>query len=119
MRNFRDLLAWQVSFELARLVYQHTERFPQEETFGLKSQMRRAAVSIPSNLAEGAGRSTKKEFSHFVTVARGSLNELQTQVLLSAALGFLTQDSLPPLQARIDRLYALLNGLRNSLNAQR
>ena len=119
MRNFRELVAWQVAFELARLTYQLTERFPASEAFGLKAQMRRASVSIPSNLAEGAGRSTKKDFSSFVTIARGSLNELQTQVLLSAELGFLSSTDLNQLQTVIDRLYALLNGLRNSLNAER
>lgn len=80
--------------------------------------MRRAGVSIPSNLAEGAGRSTKKDFSSFVTIARSSLNELQTQALLSTELGFLSSTDMNQLQAVIDRLYGLLNGLRNSLNAE-
>lgn len=81
--------------------------------------MRRASVSVPSNLAEGAGRSTKKDFSSFVTIARGSLNELQTQVLSSTELGFLSSTDTIQLQNVIDRLYGLLNGLRNSLNAER
>ncbi len=119
MRNFSELVAWQVAFELAKLTYQLTEHFPKVEEFGLKSQMRRASVSIPSNLAEGAGRSTTKDFSGFVTIARGSLNELQTQVLLSAELGFLSSTDVTQLQNVIDRLYGLLNGLRNSLNAER
>ncbi len=118
MRNFRELIAWQVAFELARLIYQATERFPKSEELGLKSQMRRAGVSIPSNLAEGAGRSTKKDFSSFVTIARSSLNELQTQALLSTELGFLSSTDMNQLQAVIDRLYGLLNGLRNSLNTE-
>ncbi len=119
MRNFRELVAWQVAFELAKVTYRLTETFPRSEEFGLKSQMRRAGVSIPSNLAEGAGRSTKKDFSAFVTIARSSLNELQTQVLLSAELGFLIPADVNQLQTVIDRLYGLLNGLRNSLNAER
>jgi four helix bundle protein len=117
VRNYRNLQAWQVSFELVRLVYELTESFPKNEIFGLTAQMRRAAVSIPSNLAEGAGRSGKKEFVHFVTMARASLNELETQWLLAQALGYCEMTD--SMQQRIERLFALLNGLRNSLNAQR
>ena len=117
MRNYRNLQAWQVSFELVRLVYELTDSFPKNEIFGLTAQMRRAAVSIPSNLAEGAGRSGKKEFVHFVTMARASLNELETQWLLAQALGYCEMTD--SMQQRIERLFALLNGLRNSLNAQR
>jgi four helix bundle protein len=117
VRNYRNLQAWQVSFELVRLVYELTESFPKHEIFGLTAQMRRAAVSIPSNLAEGAGRSGKKEFVHFVTMARASLNELETQWLLAQALGYCEMTD--AMQQRIERLFALLNGLRNSLNAQR
>ena len=117
MRNYRNLQAWQVSFELARLVYELTESFPKHEIFGLTAQMRRAAVSIPSNLAEGAGRGGKKDFAHFVTMARASLNELETQLLLAQALGY--WEMTDAMQQRIERLFALLNGLRNSLNAQR
>ena len=117
MRNYRNLQAWQVSFELVRLVYELTESFPKNEIFGLTAQMRRAAVSIPSNLAEGAGRSGKKEFVHFVTMARASLNELETQWLLAQALGYCEMTD--SMLQRIERLFALLNGLRNSLNAQR
>lgn len=114
MRRYRDLLAWQVAFGLARRIYEVTECFPKHEIFGMTSQMRRAAVSIPSNLAEGAGRSGPKEFHHFVTLARSSLNELETQMLLSQELGYLKDaDDLP---AEVERLFALLNGLRNSLN---
>ncbi len=114
MRNYRELTAWQVAFALARRVYEVTEPFPKHEVFGLTSQLRRAAVSIPSNLAEGAGRSGKKEFAHFVTLARGSLNELETQLLLAQELNYCT---LPDdLTQDIERLFALLKGLRNSLN---
>lgn len=117
MRNDRNLQAWQVSFELARLVYELTESFPRHEIFGLTAQMPRAAVSIPSNLAEGAGRGGKKEFVHFVTMASASLNELETQWLLAQALGYCEMTD--SMQQLIERLFALLNGLRNSLNAQR
>ena len=113
VRNYRDLLAWQVAFALARRIYEITAEFPKSEVYGLTSQMRRCAVAIPSNLAEGAGRAGKKEFAHFVTLARGSLNELETQLLLAQALRYceITDD----LRQDIERLFALLNGLRNSL----
>lgn len=117
MRNYRQLVAWQVAFALARRIYEVTETFPKSEMFGLVTQLRRAAVSIPSNLAEGAGRSGAKEFAHFVTIARGSLNELETQLLLAGELGFC--ETIDDLTQEIERLFALLNGLRNSLNAQR
>ncbi|MFM2398242.1 MAG: hypothetical protein RL341_399 [Pseudomonadota bacterium] len=109
------MVAWQVAFELARQIYLETEQFPKEEIFGLRSQMRRAAVSIASNLAEGAGRTTKKDFAQFVTIARGSLNELETQYLLAKEIGYL--ESSDTVDAQIERLFGLLNGLRNSLNA--
>jgi four helix bundle protein len=115
MRNYRELVAWQVAFELARRTYLLTGEFPKTEAFGLVLQMRRCAVSIASNIAEGAGRTTKKDFSHFVTVARASLNELETQYLLATDLGFCARDREYP--EMIERLFALVNGLRNSLNA--
>ena len=98
-------------------MYELTAVFPKEETFGLTSQIRRAAVSVPSNLAEGAGRASKKEFVQFVHVARGSLNELETQLLLAQELGYCRLSD--NLLQDVERLHALLNGLRNSLNAQR
>jgi four helix bundle protein len=115
VRNYRELVAWQVAFDLAKRTYRLTEGFPKTEAFGLSGQLRRCSVSIASNIAEGAGRSTKKEFAHFVSVARGSLNELETQYLLSRELGFCDED--PELEGAIERLYGLVNGLRNSLNA--
>jgi four helix bundle protein len=106
-----------VAFALARQVYLSTESLPRQEEFGLKSQMRRAAVSIASNLAEGAGRTGKREFAQFVTIARGSLNELETQYLLAVELGYVSANV--EVEQTMERLYGLLNGLRNSLNAER
>jgi four helix bundle protein len=115
VRNYRELVAWQVAFELAKRIYQLTESFPKSEIFGLTSQLRRSSISIASNIAEGAGRSTKRDFSHFVTIARGSLNELETQYLLAQELGFCSGDD--EVSSLVERLYGLINGLRNSLNA--
>lgn len=79
MRTYRELLAWQVAFSLAKRIYRFTEPLPRAEEFGLRSQMRRAAVSVASNIAEGAGHGGEWEFAQFVSVALGSMNELETQ----------------------------------------
>jgi four helix bundle protein len=89
--SYRDLVVWQKAIELVMLVYTLTKRFPKEEVFGLTSQIRRAAVSVPSNIAEGQGRLTKKDFRHFLGQARGSLLELETQLLIASKLGYLEE----------------------------
>ncbi len=94
-RHFRDLQVWQQSMALARNVYALTEAFPKREVFGLTSQIRRAAVSIPSNIAEGRGRTTEKSFALFLSQARGSLYELETQMELAGELGFAARSKLP------------------------
>jgi four helix bundle protein len=117
VRSYRDLIARQVAFDLATQIYRATEKFPRGEEFGLRAQMRRAAVSLPSNLAEGAGRGGDRESAQFVSVAPGSLNELETRYLLAVELGFCNSET--ALEQTIERLYALLNGLRNSLRGDR
>src|SRR5689334_176363 len=87
-RNYKDLLVWQKGSELAKIVYRLTRSYPSEEKFGLVSQMRRAAVSIPSNLAEGQARHTTGEFIQFISHAEDSVAELDTQLILSIELGF-------------------------------
>jgi len=96
--------------ELVKTVYKVTQGFPKEEIFGLTSQMRRAAVSIPSNLAEGAARNSQKEFIQFLGIAKGSLSELETQLLISAELGYLPQE-----HQIFDRVSRLLAGLQKSV----
>ncbi|GGO85124.1 hypothetical protein GCM10011348_32950 [Marinobacterium nitratireducens] len=110
----QNLHAWQLSMDLAVEIYRLTERFPSGELYGLKAQMRRAAVSVPSNIAEGAGRASKAEFKRFIAIACGSLSELETQLLLSQRLNFL-RDIDEPLKT-IRSIFNLLSGLRNSLN---
>jgi len=88
MQSFRDLRVWQRSMELTVAVYRLTQHFPREEAFGLTSQLRRSAVSVPSNIAEGHGRMNPREFKHFLLIARASNCELQTQLELSGVLGF-------------------------------
>ena len=114
VQGHRDLLVWQEAINLVGLIYQCTADFPREEVFGLTSQMRRAAVSVPSNIAEGAARNGKREFVQFLGVARGSLSELETQVIISRDLGFLTS-SVSELSEKIERLFKLINGLIRSL----
>lgn len=114
VQGHRDLLVWQESMALVKIIYQCTATFPKEEIFGLTSQMRRAAVSIPSNIAEGAARNGKREFIQFLGIARGSLSELETQILISRDLGFLTTSG-SEITEKIDRLFKLLNGLLSSL----
>lgn len=97
VQNYQDLDIWQRSRVLVTAVYRITSNFPQTERFGLVSQMRRAAVSIPSNIAEGWGRHYRAEFIQFLRVANGSRAELETQLMISTDLGFMTQEMLMPL----------------------
>ena len=117
MQSFRDLQVWQKAMELTVAVYQLTQRFPREEAFGLTSQLRRSAVSIPSNVAEGHGRMNPREFKHFLLIARASNCELETQLELSGLLGFGDPELLNTAQQashQVDKmLFALLGNLRN------
>jgi four helix bundle protein len=118
-RSYEDLVVWQKSVELVSEIYKATSTFPREEMFGLTSQLRRSAVSVPSNIAEGQGRATKGEFIQFLATARGSLFELKTQVHIAGALGFLTTERTEELTLRADRIGQLLNGLLRSLGGTR
>lgn len=90
--NYKDLILWQKAFKLSYLVYKLTDSFPKQEQFGLTSQIRRCAVSVPSNIAEGFGRVSKKYFHLFLKMSLGSLSELETQILLSEKIGYLKKD---------------------------
>jgi four helix bundle protein len=110
----KDLIVWQKSIALACKVYAATRTLPREERFGLSSQLRRAAVSIPSNIAEGSARRSRAEFMQFLHIARGSLSEIETQALIAADQGFLQS---PSLLEDISEVGRLLNGLLRSLSA--
>lgn len=116
VRIYRDLIVWQVSMDLAEAVYLATRSFPREETYGLVSQMRRAAVSVASNIAEGQGRQSRGELLQSLGHARGSLYELGTQVTLAARLGMLSTEDDVALGELLARVGRLLNGLRKSLS---
>ena len=115
IRNYADLLAWQKAMDLTEAVYTETSALPQEERYGLTSQLRRAAVSIPSNIAEGKGRRTDGEFLNHLSVAHGSICELETQVLLTGRLGLLKRESVDALIDRCAEVGRLVNGLANSI----
>lgn len=89
IKSYKDLLIWQKGFQIVVATYKLTKTFPQEELFALTSQIKRASVSIPSNIAEGYGRNTDKSFSHFIDISRGSLYELETQLLIAKELEFI------------------------------
>ena len=111
-RSYKDLVVWQKGIALAKLVYQLTKNFPSEEKFGLVAQMRRAAVSIPSNIAEGQARHTTGEFIQFISHAEGSVAELDTQLILSIELKFCSGTA-------AERAFTLLGEIRRMLNALR
>jgi len=108
---YRRLEVWKESMQLAIEIYRVTQTFPKHELYGLTSQLRRAAVSIPSNIAEGRGRATKRDFCHFAVQARGSLFELQTQITIADALRYATSADLAQLTEHSEAIVRLLNGL--------
>ena len=94
IKSYKDLLIWQKGIKIVCLVYQLVKAFPKEELYALTSQLKRASVSIPSNIAEGYGRNTEKSFSHFLDISRGSLFEVETQLIIANELGFITNQTL-------------------------
>jgi len=114
-QNYKDLVVWQKGIELAKIIYQLTATFPQEERFGLISQMRRAAVSIPSNIAEGQARRTTPEFIQFISHAEGSAAELDTQLILAVELQFCLKSPALPAYELVDEIRRMLNALRRKL----
>lgn len=111
MQTHKDLEVWQKGISLVTDIYQLTSEFPKEEVYGLTSQIRRAAVSIPSNIAEGAARQSNKEYIQFLYMALGSLMELETQLIIAQNINFIYEDSLNQLQMKIDEIGKMLNGL--------
>ena len=117
-RSYKDLVVWQKGIALAKLIYQLTNKFPAEEKFGLIAQMRRAAVSIPSNVAEGQARHKTGEFIQFISHAEGSLAELDTQLILSIELRFVRSENAAAAFELISELRRMLNALRRKLAAR-
>jgi four helix bundle protein len=115
MHNFKELRVWKESIELAKLVYRTSANFPADEKYGLKSQVNRAAVSVPSNIVEGAGRGSDKEFAQFLKIALGSAFENETQMILAEAFGFVTEAENQKLMQQLSDVQKMLNGLINKL----
>lgn len=116
MHRYKELNVWQKAIDLAVDVYGITDSFPQKERFGLISQINRSVVSIPSNIAEGAGRNTKKDFDHFLSIALGSSFELETQLLISNRRKYIEAIAFQKLQTDLEHIQNMLAKLKQSLN---
>jgi four helix bundle protein len=116
LNSYTELIAWQKAMDLVTSVYRTTMTFPKEEIYGLTSQMRRSAVSVPSNIAEGQGRLSKNEFKHFLGMSRGSLLELETQILVAQNLGYVDVEETNALISSSNEVGKVINGLIRSLN---
>jgi four helix bundle protein len=114
-QHYKDLIAWQKAMDLVEEIYRITEQFPKREVYSLTDQIRRAAVSIPSNIAEGQAHYSKREFTHYLHHARGSLAELETQVRISLRLHYLPHTQADALLKQADELGRILSGLISSL----
>lgn len=115
MHNYKELKIWQESMSLAKLVYQCTTTFSGNEKYGLTSQINRSVVSIPSNIAEGAGRNSDKEFTQFLSIALGSAFELETQIILASTFVFLTKEQYEEISNQVVKVQKMINGFRISL----
>ena len=118
LKNYKDLLVWQKAYQLCLAVYRATKGYPHEERYGLTSQIRRAAVSVPSNIAEGYGRKTTLEYIRFLYIAYGSNCELETQLLLSGDLGYIEAVTLAALQDETGEVERMLKALIKSLESK-
>ena len=116
MRPHEKLDIWNKAIDFVVVVYQTTEAFPKDEKFGLTSQIRRAAVSIPANVAEGAARQSSKEFTYFLSNAQGSASELETELLIAHRLGYLGENSYQKMRATLDSIGRMIVGLSQHLN---
>ncbi len=119
-KNYRELIVWQDAIKIAKAVYQLTEKFPKQETYALADQLRRAVVSVPSNIAEGQARKSPGDFRRFLHIALGSLAEVDTQLVLAQEFGYLSMDDINPMDEQIQNLrkkpYALINTLPQTTN---
>lgn len=113
--NFRELKVWRKAIELVNDVYRITEGFPKEEVFGLRQQVRKSAVSIPSNIAEGCGRNTDPQLIRYLDIAQGSACELETQLLIAKNLGFIPKEELSVISKNLDEIQRMIQGFKNTL----
>ena len=118
LRSYRDLMVWQKAVELALLICRLSEGFPKREIYGLTSQVRRAGVSVPSNIAEGYGRGSRKEYVQFLSIAQGSLKEMETQTILAERLGYATLSQTERVLSESELVGKMLGSLIRSLRAK-
>lgn len=118
IKSYRDLVVWQKSMDLVTEVYLLTKVFPKEEIYGLTSQVKRAVVSVPSNIAEGQGRDSTKEFIHHLSIAYGSLMEVETQLQIAGNLNFIAQPEVNATLMRTSEIGRMINGLSRSLQTK-
>lgn len=109
--NYRKMIVWQKSMQLTEAAYMEIRKLPTEELYALSAQMRRAVISIPSNIAEGAGRNTDNDLRHFMTIARGSATELETQFMVAEMLGYLEHEDIEPIMNLLDEIRRMLSAL--------
>ena len=119
IRSYQDLDVWKKAMQLVTQVYALTQTFPKEEMYGLTSQVRRAVVSVPANIAEGWGRKSRKEYVQFLRIARGSLLELETLLLIASNLGYLSGEEAHSTLAQLEEISRMLSGLMSSLNSRK
>lgn len=115
IKSYKELIVWQKSVELSMYIYQCSKNFPRDELFGLRSQMRRSAVSIPSNIAEGRCRGTRKDFSHFLRIALGSCGELETQVIIAKKLKYIINKDYELIDGYLIEISKMLNSMIKKL----
>jgi four helix bundle protein len=119
MKDFRQLKVWEKSHQLALAIYKTTKDFPKEELYGLTSQIRRASMSVPTNIAEGCGRNTDADFARFIQIAMGSASETEYELILARDLGFLSQDAHTNLHNEVEEVKRMLASLLKTLRANR
>ncbi len=115
MKSYRDLIVWQKSMNMVTLTYKLLKQFPEDEKFGLTSQIKRSSVSVPSNIAEGYGRNYRKDYVRFLNISRGSLYEMQTQFQISVNLSFINENELQKIKELSVEVEKMLNSLINKL----
>ncbi|MEW5843649.1 MAG: four helix bundle protein [Bacteroidota bacterium] len=117
MRDFKKLMVWERSHKFALLIYRLTKQFPKEELYGITSQIRRAATSIPTNIAEGSGKNTSKDFSRYLSIASGSASEVEYLLILVKELEFISEKDFQPLDTEINEIKKMLNSFQIKISA--
>lgn len=119
MRDYKNLIVWEKSHKVALDIYNLTKTFPKEELYGITSQLRRASISVPTNIVEGCGRQTEKDFSRFLSIAAGSASETEYLIILSTELKFITKSIADPLIIEINEIKKMLNAFQIKINTKR